>query len=397
MAKESDCDAIIEKAKEKAKMLIKNMEEYGLKIEGVITDEDLTPVIGRCCENVLGYQKMPLGVSNRALRINNKEFWIPICTTEGALVASMCRGIKLLNECGGIEGSVENLGMTRGFAIGFPNFGTALKFYRELPNLEEELSDVGNSTSRFLKIKEIKAKQILSKTVFIKVSAYTGDAMGMNMITKACNKIAHRIMEMYPGSRLVCISANTCTDKKWSAENFVNGRGRRIFLNVKISEEKCKEILGVNIYEIYKVYHTKIVLGSGLALASGNCQAANYVAGIFIALGQDVAQVLESSNCMLSMEIVGNELEVSLFMPSLCVGSIGGGTHLEPQKSFISQFYLEDNPDFFITDRKKDPGVAPNWMALAIAGAVLAGELSLLGSLADNSLMNAHLKLNRKK
>ncbi|AFN83977.1 3-hydroxy-3-methylglutaryl CoA reductase [Encephalitozoon romaleae SJ-2008] len=389
---------INKEANERAKKLRERIEEAtGIRIGGVEYEEDYSEVINRCCENLIGYKKVPLGVSSRGVLINNREFFIPIATTEGALVASMNRGIKLMNACGGVEGYAENIGITRGFIMRFKTFGEAMRFYQWI-KVEESVANlkrIGNKGSRYLRINKIESKHVVGEDVYIKVYGYSGDAMGMNMITKACVQISSEITRMFPNSSLVSISSNTCTDKKWSGENYCNGRGRRIFMNIKIDDKNCREIIGVGIDKILDVYHSKVVVGGSLVLGGFNCQAANYVAGMFLALGQDLGQVIESSNCVLSMKkFTADVLSVSLFMPSVTVGVIGGGTHLEPSKSFLKQFN-KGNDDYIITNKDEDKSSGPGYLGLAVGTAVLGGELSLLGSLANNTLMESHLRLNR--
>lgn len=379
----------------KQRRLMESLVQSGLDVQGLETG-DFSEVHGRCCENILGYKKVPLGISSRAVRINDFSVWVPLCTTEGTLVASMCRGIKLINACGGALGAVENLGVTRGFALQLGSFRSAFKFYKWLPQNENALRRVGDATSRFLRIKAVTAEHLIGSEVFVKVHAYTGDAMGMNMVTKACCAIASYICTAFEGASLAAISSNTCTDKKWSAGNFVCGRGRRVSLNAVVSDEHCRSILHVGVEDLLCVYHTKVVVGSSLVLGGHNCQAANYVAGVFLALGQDLGHVVESSNCILVMQRrETGSLSVSLYMPSVIVGTVGGGTHLEPSLSFLQQFRKEDS-EFFMTDRSLDSGIAPNYVALAVAAAVMAGELSAMAAIADNTLMDAHLRLNRE-
>lgn len=216
--------------------------------------------------------------------------------------------------------------------------------------------------------------------------------MGMNMVSKACLQISDEISKIFD-SKLISLSSNICTDKKHSAENTINGRGRRVFMNVIIKNESCKKILKVDIYQIKKVYDNK-TLGSKLVSAGFNSQAANYVGAIFIALNQDIGQIIESSNATVEMNIEGEELHVSLFMPSVIVGTVGGGTHLEPSKSFLKQFDCKDD---YCIGAEEDNSNATGYLSLTIGSAVLAGELSLLASLANNTLMVAHQKLNRAK
>lgn len=358
-----------------------------------IVDLDTSEVVGRCCENILGFKPTPLGISHNPLRINGKEFYIPIATTEGCLVASMCRGIKLLGMCG-LLGYSENLGISRSFTQEFASFEEAVKFYAWLKDAANKkvLQAAGSANSRFCVIKSISSKFVVGRQVLIKVTAYTGDAMGMNMITKACGQISDRIAELFD-SQLVSISSNICTDKKASAENMVNGRGRRVFLHCVIPNEKCRQVLRVDISQLKKVYDNKM-LGSKLVSAGFNCQASNYVSAIFLALNQDMGQVIESSNCTLEMTIEGDDLCVSLLMPSITVGAVGGGTHLEPARSFLQQFNCSDE---YCLSFPADNSRMTGYLSLATAGAVLAGELSLLAAIADNTLISAHMKLNRKK
>ncbi|KAF9762447.1 3-hydroxy-3-methylglutaryl-coenzyme A reductase [Nosema granulosis] len=382
--------------KQKSEELLQTIrDDTDVNIEGLVTDDDYSEIVGRNCENIVGYKKIPMGVSNRSVIINRRKFFVPICTTEGALVASMCRGIKLINTSGGVNGYVENLGITRGFSMEFDDFDEAITFYRWLKYQENinELKRVGEMNSRYCKIKSITSKNVFGSMVFVKVTAFTGDAMGMNMITKACDQIAKRICEIFFNARLVCISANTCTDKKWSVENYCNGRGRRVFLNLKIKESDLKAVMKVSIDELLLVYHSKIVIGSSLVLGGFNCQAANYVAATFLAFGQDLGHIIESSNCIITMNRVDDCLSVCLNMPSLVVGTVGGGTHLEPAKSMLKQFNYVD--DHIIAD-EEDNSTSSNYLALLIASAVLAGEISCLASIAENSLLDAHLRLNRK-
>lgn len=379
----------------KQKRLLESLARSGLDVRGLETG-DFSEVHGRCCENILGYKKVPLGISSRAVRINDFSVWVPLCTTEGALVASMCRGVKLINACGGAQGAVENLGITRGFALRLGSFRSALELYKWLPRNEDALRRAGDATSRFLRVKAVTAEHLVGSEVFVKVHAYTGDAMGMNMVTKACCAIASHICAVFEGASLAAISSNTCADKKWSAGGFVRGRGRRVSLNAVVDDAHCRSILHVGVEDLLRVYHTKVVVGSSLVLGGHNCQAANYVAAVFLALGQDLGHVVESSNCILSMQRSDcGSLSVSVYMPSVIVGTVGGGTHLEPSRSFLQQFSTADS-EFFVTDRSLDSGVAPNYVALAVAAAVMAGELSVMAAIADNTLMDAHLRLNRE-
>lgn len=337
-----------------------------------------------------------MGVSHTPIKINNYDFYIPICTFEGALVASMCRGIKLINTSSGILGHVENLGITRSFAIEFKDFKEALNFYKWLQDEKNFtiLKNAGEKNSRFCKIKSIECKNMFGGVVFVKIFAFTGDAIGMNMITKAANQIVDSIFDIFQNVKLVTLSANICTDKKWSIGNYANGRGRKVFLSIRIKNSDLFSIMKVNIQDLLNLYHTKIVLGGSIILGGFNCQAANYVAATFLAFNQDLGHILESSNCTIDMKKISDDLlEINLLMPSIVVGTVGGGTHLEPANSLFKQFEGLESFNTF----EEDLSGSSNYLALVVASAVLAGEISGMCALTNNTLMDAHLRLNRKQ
>lgn len=392
----SDKESINDLIKKKSRDLRQNiLQDKDITIPDIIVDDDFTGIYNRCCENILGYRKVPLGISHVPVKINQSEFYIPICTFEGALVASMCRGIKLINLSGGITGYVENLGITRSFALEFPDFKSALKFYTWIKKGDLDiLKEAGEMNSRYCKITSIQSKNIFGGTVFVKVSAYTGDAMGMNMITKACDQIVNKIQDMYD-CKLVTLSANICTDKKWSLENYANGRGRRVFLSIRIKDKDLQNIMKVSMEDLLKMYHTKIQLGGAIVLGGFNCQASNYVSATYLAFNQDLGHVIESSNCIVDMKKINEDvLEINLLMPSLVLGTVGGGTHLEPAASFIKQF---NGIEECLDKDPRDLSTSSNHLALVVASAVLAGEISGMCALTNNTLMSAHLRLNRKK
>lgn len=344
------------------------------------------------CENVIGYVPVPVGVAG-PLPVDGVDVYIPLATTEGALIASINRGCKLLRtSTDGVNCIVIDEGITRGPIIMFPSSREAFSFstFVSSSNGFETLKRAFDSTSNHARLVSV-TPRVAGRFVFVRFKATTGEAMGMNMIGKGCEFALKQVLKDFPNGDLVSISGNYCTDKKASALNWIEGRGRSLLAEAVLREEDVQDILHTTIDRLLLVYQQKCLIGSAISGSLGgfNAHAANVVSAMFLACGQDVAQVVDSSNCLLCLSLLpDNRLHASVTMPSLQVGTVGGGTGLKPQNYCLSML-LGDH------DYCRD-GERADRVAKCIAAAVLAGELSLLGSLAEGSLMQAHLQLNRR-
>lgn len=325
-----------------------------------------------------------------------ESIYIPMATTEGCLVASTNRGCKAISMAGGCNALLLKDAITRAPCIKMPSAvrAAALKKWVETKENYETIEDAFNSTTNFGRLESLSAT-IAGRNVYLRFCCMSGDAMGMNMVSKGCLKAIEVIEQVFPDLDLVAISGNMCTDKKPAAINWILGRGKSIVVEAVISEEIVREVLKTTVADMIETNKQKNLIGSAMAGSIGgfNAHAANIVTAVFLATGQDPAQNVESSNCLTNMEYDddGVSLHVSVTMPSIEVGTVGGGTHLPAQAGCLDICNVRG--------AAKAPGLAGDnarQLAKIVGSAVLAGELSLMAALAANHLVKSHMQHNRK-
>ncbi|KAK9701866.1 3-hydroxy-3-methylglutaryl-coenzyme A (HMG-CoA) reductase isozyme [Basidiobolus ranarum] len=352
---------------------------------------DYSKVIGQCCENVIGYMPIPVGIAG-PLSIDGKLYHIPMATTEGCLVASTARGCKAINAGGGAITVLTNDGMTRGPVLEFPNItrAGACKKWVEGEGFEFIVSTF-NSTSRFARLKKLKVT-LAGRLVYIRFVTATGDAMGMNMISKGVEKALVAMQEQFPEMQIISLSGNYCTDKKPAAINWIEGRGKSVVSEAVIPGDVVRKVLKTSVSALVELNISKNLVGSAMAGSIGgfNAHAANILTAIYLATGQDPAQNVESSTCITLMEAVneGQDLLLTCTMPSIEVGTIGGGTQLPPQAACLDILGVRG-------PHATEPGANAQQLARVICAAVLAGELSLCAALASGDLVKSHMIHNR--
>ncbi|KAF3921629.1 hypothetical protein AA313_de0208005 [Arthrobotrys entomopaga] len=353
---------------------------------------DYARVLGACCENVIGYMPIPVGVAG-PLVIDGESYWIPMATTEGVLVASTHRGCKSINSGGGVTTVITGDGMTRGPCVSFASLARAgaAKLWLDSEEGQKVMKDAFNSTSRFARLQTLKCA-LAGTYLYIRFRTTTGDAMGMNMISKG---VEHALNVMtndagFDDMEIISVSGNYCTDKKPAAINWIEGRGKSVVAEAIIPKETVEQTLKITVDALIELNVSKNFIGSAMAGSVGgfNAHAANIVAAIFLATGQDPAQVVESANCITVMRKVNDNLQISVSMPSIEVGTIGGGTILEPQGAMLDLLGVRG-------PHPTNPGHNAQRLARIVAGAVLAGELSLCSALAAGHLVRSHMQHNR--
>ncbi|XP_071733030.1 3-hydroxy-3-methylglutaryl coenzyme A reductase 1-like isoform X2 [Rutidosis leptorrhynchoides] len=289
----------------------------GLPIEGF----DYESILGRCCEMPIGYVQVPVGIAGPLL-LNGCEYIVPMATTEGCLVASTNRGCKAIYASGGANAVLLKDGMTRAPVVRFGSAVRAanLKFFLEDDINFDTLSVVFNKSSRFARLQSIQCS-IAGRNLYIRFTCSTGDAMGMNMVSKGVQNVLDFLQIEFPDMDVIGISGNFCSDKKPAAVNWIEGRGKSVVCESVISDEVVKKVLKTTVPALVELNMLKNLAGSAVAGSLGgfNAHAANIVSAIFIATGQDPAQNIESSHCITMMEAVngGKDLHVSVTLPSI--------------------------------------------------------------------------------
>lgn len=340
------------------------------------------------CENIIGCTQVPLGIAG-PLKIKTSAgktltFFVPLATTEGALAASVNRGCKATFEKG-IRVLVEEVGATRGPVFKVADIGQGQRTIKFIKAKWPVLSRLTARSSGHLKLKSF-SWQLIGKNLYLRFVFTTAEAMGMNMVTVATDKISAYLVKKL-GIELLALSGNACIDKKPAWLNFILGRGKKVWAEALIKKEAAKKVLKANPERMVEVVNKKCWLGSAVSGASGlNSHFANMISALFIATGQDPAHVVEGSLGATSAELINGDLYFSIYLPSLMVGTVGGGTGLPTQKEALALLSLE----------KGKSGDALK-LAEVIGAVVLAGELSLIAALASHDLSRVHQALRKRQ
>jgi hydroxymethylglutaryl-CoA reductase (NADPH) len=347
----------------------------------------------RHCENFIGVAQVPLGVVGplpiRGAYVD-ESVMVPLATTEGALVASINRGCAAIRHAGGALVHVEDVGMTRAPVFKTTGMEQTRGFLDWVRDHDAEIRAAAEATSRYLRMIDVRP-YVFGTTVFLRFRFDSGDAMGMNMATIACDRVVNQVIEPGTGIKCVALSGNYCSDKKPASINFQEGRGKRVHAEIRLSREILKDCLKTTAEDLTDVQYRKILLGSIAAGASGfNAHFANIIAAFYVATGQDLAHVVEGSMGVTCVEPYGDGgVQASVYLPDVPLGAIGGGTALDTQSESLAMLGVTPDP--------KRPGAATIRLAEILGAVVLAGELSLMAAFTSGDLTTAHEKLARGK
>ncbi|GAB3164358.1 hydroxymethylglutaryl-CoA reductase [Telluribacter humicola] len=332
------------------------------------------------CENFIGVAQVPIGLAGPLLvkgEYARGEYLIPMATTEGTLVASYNRGMKLINKSGGVTCTIQDEGMQRAPVFQLANARAARDFVRWIEEHQAELRFEAEITSNYARLIYVDS-YLNGRLAFLRFGYTTGDAAGQNMVSKATLSACNWILQHYEGIEHFYLESNMATDKKPSQINILKTRGKRVTAEILIPRDLLVRELQVEPETLDR--HARIGhVGSLLSGTNNNgLHSVNGLAALFIATGQDVACLAESSAAITYSEItpVGN-LYASVTLPSLVVGTYGGGTGLPTQRECLE-----------LMGCYGAGGV--NKLAEIMAGVVIAGELSLAAAISSLDWVSSH-------
>jgi hydroxymethylglutaryl-CoA reductase (NADPH) len=307
-----------------------------------------------------------------------------MATTEGTLVASYNRGMKVLNLSGGVKCTVIGDSMQRAPVFVFDSAVEARDFVQWVQANFAKIAEEAEATSSVAKLQYIDP-YLASKFAYLRFNYSTGDAAGQNMVGRATFAASSWILDSYPGVRHFYLESNLATDKKASQVNIMHTRGKRVVAECTIPRDVLIEHMRVEPEALFYHYNVSQV-GAVLSGANNNgLHSANGITAIFIATGQDVANVAESSAAIIYIEVTPNkDLYLSITIPSLIIATYGGGTGLATQRECLELLGCWGKGKV-------------NRLAEIIAGVVLAGEISLGSAISSSDWVSSHEKYGRNR
>jgi hydroxymethylglutaryl-CoA reductase (NADPH) len=362
-------------------------ERTGSSLEGVAThSQDASSLPGNV-ESFVGVAQVPLGVVG-PLRVNGEhaqgDFYVPLATTEGTLVASYGRGMRLLHEAGGVKTTVTDDRMQRAPAFLFEDARGARDFGVWIRENETEIRRIAETTTTSGKLVEIEQYQA-GPALFCRFDYTTGDAAGQNMTGKATEAACRWILEQRPEIRHHVLESNFATDKKASQINVLRTRGKRVVAEAVLPNELVQRLTRATTKQLYR--SRQIATFAGLMSGSNNngSHSANGITAMFIACGQDAANVAESSTALVYTELRENDdYYYSITLPSLIVATYGGGTGLGTQRECLELL------DCYGAGKVHK-------FAEIVAATVLCGEISLASAIAAQEWVTAHDQYGRNR
>ena len=356
-------------------------------VTGVKTFSDHKQLEGNI-ENFIGMCMVPTGVIGPLKVIGTAahgDYYVPLATTEGALVASYHRGARACYMAGGANSICLVEGVQRSPLFKFNNIAELGQFMIWIMPLMDEFRQITERTSRFAKLTEMKTN-VEGNHLILTFEYYTGDASGQNMVTLCTDAICQYIIEHTPVKPVYWfIESNYSGDKKATALSFTNVRGKKVTTEIVLSEKIVNEVLKTTPEAMSDYWKSSTIGAIQSASIGAQGHYANGLAALFLATGQDVACVAEAAVGITRMEIDSTGgLYASVTLPNLIVGTVGGGTGLPTQRECLMLM------DCY--------GVGNARKYAEICGAlVLAGELSIAAALSAGHFSSAHKKFGRKK
>jgi len=344
-------------------------------------------------ENYIGAAQIPIGVAGplrvRGEHIEDEDVYVPLATTEGTLVASYNRGMRILTEAGGVKTTIVERYMQRAPVFHFDDARGAKAFKAWLETHMDGLRTAAESSSSVVTLSHAETYAV-GPMLHVRFNFETGDAAGQNMAGKAAQAACQWIAATYPGGVRYTLSGAMDTDKKHSQLNVLHSRGARVVAEARIPDALLKQRVGVAAADLFQARLNSFA-GSVMAGSANNgMHAANALAALFIATGQDAANVAESHAAMTYVRLEDDPdtgeagYYWSITLPALIVATFGGGTGLPTQSECLDLLAC------------RGAGKVDRFIEIC-AATVLAGEVSLAGAVVAGDWVDSHEKLGRNR
>jgi hydroxymethylglutaryl-CoA reductase (NADPH) len=362
-------------------------ETTGSKLDTVSNYTINPAVTNGNIENFIGTAQVPIGVAGPLKMAGEHakgDFYIPMATTEGTLVASYSRGMRVISECGGAKTTVVKHSMQRAPVFLFNNALEAREFGKWLNEHIEDLRGVVSAAVDVPELTEVE-QYVVGNMLYTRFCYTTGDAAGQNMTGKATLYACEWVRANHPAKPRYILSGNIDTDKKHSAMNMIQTRGKRVIAEFVLKRDVARELLRVETEWLYK-YRQIASVGTHLAGgAYSGAHAANGIAAMFIATGQDAANVAESHAGLNYGELLDNgDFYWSVTLPAMICATYGGGTGLQTQRECLEMM------DCYGTGKADK-------LAEIIAAVVLAGDVSLSSAILAHEWVSSHEQMGRNR
>ncbi|MEW6555262.1 MAG: hydroxymethylglutaryl-CoA reductase [Actinomycetota bacterium] len=363
--------------------------DMGAGIDWIAKDPYPVDAVKNNIENYIGTARVPVGLAGPLLIHGDHadgEFYVPLATTEGSLVASYNRGMRVIRESGGCRVKVFEDHMERAPVFRFTSLAAAEDFTRWLAENRAVMEGAVAKTTSHGRLSDVDVFN-LGRNVYVRFGLFTGDAAGQNMVNLAVSQICRDIREAYPRAGEVesfNLASKFCSDKKYSQINVLKSRGKKVSAEVEIPASVLEERLRTTPEVILDNFLSGTLSAIYAGCVSNGFHAANGIAALFIACGNDPANVAESHVDILDLRPAPGGLYFGVTLPSLIVGTVGGGTNLPTQSESLSILGC------------KGAGNALKFAEIT-AAVVLAGEISLVGAITSDEWVGAHERLGRNR
>lgn len=376
-------------SKEAFRQRVDFLRSKGLSVEHITYGTDsLDPENLRGnIENFIGFAKLPLGLIG-PLRVNGAntqgDFFVPLATNEGALVASYNRGSIAISRSGGAAAICLNQSVSRAPSFSFPSVREAGQFLAWMTTQYDRFHELVARRSSRAKLLDVKSN-LTGKDLYLIFEYSTGDASGQNMVTLATEEICNHLVAEAPVKPDVWyIEGNLSGDKKATMLSFLHTRGKKVIAEVELPPHVLEKTLQTSAKAMHHYWEVSFLGGSQSGSIGSQGHFANALAALFIACGQDAACVSEAAVGITRMQVIGSSLYVSVTLPNLIVGTVGGGTALPTAQECLALLNCVGS------------GKAAGFSEIC-ASTVLAGEISIIAALSAGHFAKAHAALGRKK